>query len=45
LSVKPTTSTVSARTAIRSLTPAPSASAGSEISGDVKAVSDTTAGA
>jgi hypothetical protein len=43
LSVNPTTSTVSARTAIRSLTRAPSAPAGSEISADVRAVSDTTA--
>jgi hypothetical protein len=38
-----TTSTVSARTAIRSLTRAPSAWDGSEISADVRAVSDTTA--
>src|SRR4051812_28169404 len=41
LSVNPTTSTVSARTAMRSLTRWPSASAGSEISADVRAVTDT----
>src|SRR6185295_2416808 len=41
LSVNPTTSTVSARTAMRSLTRCPSASAGSEISADVRAVTDT----
>ena len=39
LSVNPTTSTVSASTAIRSLTRAASAWAGSEISADVRAVS------
>jgi hypothetical protein len=43
LSVNPTTSTVSARTAIRSLTRAPSASVGSEISAEVRAVSETIA--
>ena len=38
---QPETSTVSARTAMRSLTRWPSASAGSEISADVRAVTDT----
>src|SRR5207244_723134 len=43
LAVNPPASTLSARTAIRSLTRTPSASVGSEISADVRAVSDTTA--